>query len=180
MPTVIHRTYRSPILAPGPAYLDSSVLVAFAVSRDSFHGRAVQFVGDHQVARIELQISVLGLDETLWRLARGMVARARNIPVRQLDLGKLVKQGPAVLAPHLPQLRQAVAYMTTWARLTAPNCSPNQFVDSWLDRLSDIGGLHDAQHLAVAQHTGARSFVTTDRDYQQIRQLPFALHIYRL
>jgi len=180
MPPVIHRTYQSPLLAPGPVYLDSSILVAFTTTHDRYYPRAVQFVGDHQVARVELQISVLGLDEALWRLARGMVARSRNIPIRQLDLGKLVKRGPSVLAPHLPQLRQAVTFMQTWATLVAPSSSPSQFVDSWLDRLSDIGGLHDAQHLALAEHTGARSFATTDRDYQQLTTLPFALMVYRL
>ena len=180
MPQVQHRSYRSPILAQGPAYLDSSVVVGFITTADRFHSQAVQFVGDHAVAGVQMQVSLLTIDETIWTMARGMVARALNKPVRSIALGSLLKRGPGVLAPHLPAMRQAIHYVTTWAVLTQPSAPPDVVLDSWWDRLSDIGGVHDAKHLALAEHAGARSFITADNDYRQVKRLPFPLNIYKL
>ncbi|MFA5786110.1 MAG: type II toxin-antitoxin system VapC family toxin [Actinomycetota bacterium] len=177
---VTHHIWQAPYVAPGPVYLDSSVVIALLTSGDRFHPRAVQFLGDHLIAHVELHVSLLAVDETIWRMARGMVAQAGGLPIKSVNLGILLKNNPSLLTPHLGKIRQAISYVLTWATLAAPACTAGDLLESWLDRLADIGGVHDAQHLALAQHLGSRTLVTADSDFRQVKALPFPLTVLTL
>lgn len=178
MPQITHRNWRPPFLAQGPVYVDSSIVVAHLTSADRFHAQALQFIGDHALGQVSLMTSLLTLDETIWRMMKGMASQAYGIPLKQLRLGTLVKKGPHVVAPFLPRIKAAIDHVTTWAPLADPMCSSQELWSAWFDRLSDVGGLHDACHLALTEKMKARSFVTADRDYRQVSRLPFALAIY--
>ncbi len=177
MPQVVHQDWQPPYLAPGPVYLDSNVTVAHLSSGDRFHARSTQFVGEHLIGNVSLMTSLLSMDETIWVVLRGMMAQAQGVPRTQVNLGKLVKAGPHVLAPFLPSVKTAIDQIITWAPLATPSCSMREVWDAWFDRLSNVGGVHDAAHLALAEKGGAKSFVTADADFRAVKTLPYALTI---
>ncbi len=182
MPAVIHRLWQSPYLATGPVYLDSSVVVAWLVSRDPHHGRAIHFAGDHLVAGVELQVSLLGLDETMSAVFRGLVAQALHQSPASIKLHQLIKRhGPSIVQPYIPAMRAAMNYVLGWATLVDVRGTDGSTVlDSWLDRLPEIGGLHDAWHLAILEESGAKSLATADADFLRLKSLPHHLTVYRI
>jgi predicted nucleic acid-binding protein len=179
MVQVVHRTWQSgQFLAPAPVYLDSSVTVAWLTSMDRLHARATAFIGDHLTAQRELHVSMLALDETMYRLLKGLVAQSRGVPAKQINLGRELKQNQKMLSAFLPQLRLAVGYVLGWATLIdGQNATVRQVLDSWLDRCGDVGGPHDALHLSLAEHSGSNSIVTGDMDFRLLTQLPTALQV---
>lgn len=182
MPAVVHRSWQSgQFLAPAPVYLDASVTVGWLLSGDQLHARATSFVGDHLAAGRELQVSLLGVDETIFRLLRGLVASATGARPRAIQLGRELKKNPKLLSTFLPNIRQAIGYLTSWATLVdGAGATPHQILDSWLDRCGDVGGLHDAYHLGLAQYAGSKSFATGDADYKGLATLPTPLQIIQL
>lgn len=181
MPSVVHRAWQSKFLVPEPVYLDSSVTVGVLTPHDRLHQRASAFWADHIAAGRELQVSLLTLDETILQLLRGQVAKAHGKNPNQIKLGILLKQQPRLLAAFAQNLRLAVQYVLAWTKLVggAPTTA-DVIVESWLDRMNDVGGLHDALHLSFAEHGGAKSFATGDRDFAQIHVLPVPLQIVKL
>lgn len=182
MPQVVHRSWQSgQFLALEPIYLDASITVAWLTSGDRLHARATAFIGDHLAASRELQVSLLTVDETIFRLLRGLVAQSRGVAVGRIALGREMKQNPNLLRSFLPNLRLAVSYLTGWATLVGGGAgTPQQILDSWLDRCNDVGGLHDAKHLSLAEHSGANTFVTGDADYRNVAVLPTPMHVITL
>lgn len=177
MPQVRHRKWQSGFLAPGPVYLDSSVIVGFLKSQDRLHARSVAFVGDHLIGKVPLLVSLLGLDETIWILVRDMVRRAAQN--QRLDVAAELKKGPHVLQPHVPNVRKAVVHVRSWATLV-DQVSASDVMDSWLDRMADVGAVHDAQHLALAEHFGAKTLATGDTDFRRVTTLPFSFNVFEL
>lgn len=178
---VVHRNWSSgQFLAPDPIYLDASVAVGWLSTTDRLHASATAFIGDHLAARRSLHVSLLAIDETIFRLLRALVAQSRGVPASRISLGAEMKRNPGLLAAFAPQLRLAVGYMTSWATLVDASATPTQVLDSWMDRCMDIGGLHDAYHLSLAEHCGARSIVTGDADFKRLSTLPTPMHIITL
>jgi predicted nucleic acid-binding protein len=176
---VVHRSWQSgQFLAPAPIYLDASITVAWLTSADLLHARAAAFLADHLAASRELVVSLLTVDETIFRLLRGLVAQSRGQPIGRIALGREMKQNPNLLRAFLPNLRMAIGYLTAWATLTGSGtATPQQVLDSWLDRCNDVGGLHDAAHLSLAEHSGARTFVTGDGDVKRVTSLPVPMYV---
>lgn len=181
MPPVIHRTWQSKFLAPAPIYLDATVTVAVLNSRDRLHTRASAFWADHIVAQRELLVSLLTLDETIFQVLRNLIAAAYGKNPNQIKVGMLLKQQPGLLAAHAQNLQLALHYVLGWTRLVdGTPATPEQILSSWLDRLNDINGVHDAWHLSLAEHSGAQSVVTGDRDFQRVKSFPVPLQIFKL
>lgn len=182
MPKVVHRGWLSgQFLAPAPVYLDASVTVGWLTSADHLHARATSFIGDHLAAGRSLQVSLLTVDETVYRLLRGLVAASRGVPVSRIGLGNEMKRNPRVLSTFQPNIQQALAYLTSWASLVDGRAATvEQIMDSWIDRFTDVRGLHDAYHLSLAEHAGAQSFVTGDNDFKQVTNLPTPMHVITL
>lgn len=182
MPAVVHRGWHSgQFLAPDPIYLDASVTVAWLTTADRLHARATSFIGDHLAASRSLHVSLLTIDETIFRLLRGLVAASRGIPAQRISLGREMKQNPQLLGAFQPQLRLAVNYLTSWATLIDGRpATAQQVLDSWFDRFPDVCGLHDAYHLSLAEHSGARSFVTGDADFKRVQTLPTPMYVITL
>lgn len=181
MPVVIHRRWSPPILAPAPVYLDTSVVLGWLSKSDPLYPRAVQFIGDHLVAKVGLQVSLLVLDEMLWQLARRMVAKATGIRPEQVRLGQLLKRNPKYLATYLPGMKSAVDYVLTWANLVAaPPAKAKDVVESWFDRMGELGQIHDSLHVSLAQFAGAKSLATGDRGFRLLRTLPVAFQVVEL
>ena len=181
MPQVVHKTWRPKFLAPAPIYLDATVTVAVLTPRDRLHARASAFWADHVVAGHEMQVSLLTLDETIFHVVRGLVARAMNRHPNQIKLSQVLKQQPRALAAHAPNVRLAVNYLLGWTTLVgAGPAIARDILDSWMDRLSDIDGIHDALHLSLAEHSGASSIATGDGDFVGVKTLPFACQIVKL
>lgn len=179
---VVHRLWQSgQFLAPPPIYLDATVTIGWLSSADRLHARAVSFIGDHLADQRELQVSVLTLDETLYRLLLGLVANSRGVAPKTISLGREMKQNPKLLSAFAGNLRLAVNYMKGWATIVgAGPTTAAQIVDSWLDRCNDIGGLHDALHLSLAEHGGAKTIVTGDKDFRTLKTLPTPMHVVEL
>jgi hypothetical protein len=92
-----------------------------------------------------------------------------------------MKQNPNLLRSFLPNLRMAIGYLTAWATLAGSGtATPQQVLDSWLDRCNDVSGLRDANHLSLAEHCGARTFVTGDADYKRVASLPVPMQVIML
>lgn len=182
MPAVVHRGWHSgQYLAPDPIYLDSSVTVGWLSSADRLHARATSFIGDHLSAGRTLQVSLLTVDETIYRVLRGLVAASRGVPASRIALGNEMKKNQQLLLTFQPNLQQAAQYLTTWASLVDGRpATVEQIMDSWIDRFADVGGLHDAYHLSLAEHSGALSFATGDADFKQVQNLPRAMHVISL
>ena len=123
-------------------------------------------------------MSLLAVDETVYRLLRGLVAASRGVPASRIALGNEMKRNPQLLATFQPNIRKAIGYLTSWASLVDGRGSTvDAIMDSWIDRFTDVRGLHDAYHLSLAEHAGARSFVTGDADFKQITHLPTPMHV---
>jgi predicted nucleic acid-binding protein len=179
---VVHRLWQSgQFLAQSPIYLDATVTIGWLSSADRLHARAVSFIGDHLADQRELQVSVLTLDETMFRLLRGMVANSRGVSPRTISLGREMKQNPKLLSAFTGNLKLAVNYVKGWATIVgAGPTTAEQIVDSWLDRCHDISGLRDALHLSLAEHSGAKTFATGDKDFRTVKVLPTAMHVVEL
>lgn len=181
MPAVLHKAWQPQFLAPSPVYLDSSVTVAWLTSTDRLNPRAVQFVGEHLRAGVELQVSLLTVDETIWRLVRRQIASVLGLPARRVNAGVTLKNNPRMLASLLPVLRPAVASLIGVTSLVdGRSGSPRMILDSWLDRWNDISGVNDALHLSFAQFSGSKSLVTGDNDFATIGSLPMPLQIVQI
>jgi len=182
VPAVVHRGWHSgQFLAPDPIYLDATITVGWLTSADRLHARATAFIGDHLAAGRRLQVSLLTVDETVFRLLRGLVAASRGVPPSRIALGQEMKRNQRLLATFQPNVQQAVAFLTSWASLVDGRASTvQQIMDSWIDRFADVGGLHDAYHLSLAEHSGAQSFVTGDADFKQVASLPTPMHVISL
>ncbi len=177
----MHRNWQSgQFLAPEPVYLDATVTVGWLMSADRLHAQATSFIGDHLAASRELHVSLLGIDETVYRLLRGLVATAKGVSPGRVHLHHELKQNPQLLSTFEPNLRQAIGYLTSWASVQGVGSDPKPLLDSWCDRFHDVGGLHDAFHLALVEHCGSRSFATGDSDFRTVSQFPGPLHIISL
>lgn len=179
MAQVVHRNWQGgQFLAPAPVYLDSSVTVGWLTSGDRLHARATSFIGDHLAGQRELHVSMLTLDETIFIMLRGLVAQSRGVPVKSLNLGRELKQNQQLLSAFVPNIRLAIGYVLGWATLVdGRSGTARDVLDSWLDRCADVGGLHDAWHLSLAQHSGSKSLVTGDFDFRAVKSLPMPLHV---
>ena len=182
MHSVVHRGWQSgQYLAPDPIYLDASVVVGWLTTADRLHARATSFIGDHLAASRTIQVSLLALDETIYRLLRGLVAAARGIPPSRVALGYEMKKNQQLLGTFQPNIQQALGYLAAWATVVDGRGAPvTQIVSSWLDRFTDVGGLHDAYHLSLAEHSGAHSFVTGDADFKTVGKLPTPMYVITL
>lgn len=181
MAQVVHKAWQPKFLAPPPVYLDASVTVAVLTPHDRLHARAAAFWADHIVAQHELQVSLLTLDETIFHLVRGLVAGAMGLHPNQIKLSSLLKQRRGMLAAHEQNVRLALAYLLAWVTVVDGRPStPRAILDSWLDRFAQIDGVHDALHLGLAEHSGARSLATGDSDFLGIRSFPTPLHVVKL
>jgi predicted nucleic acid-binding protein len=182
MPSVVHKVWMPGYVSPAPIYLDSSVVLGWLRKRDRLYPRAIRFVGDHLAAKADLVVSFMVLDEVMWRLARTLMADALRVRIQDVNLTNILKRNPQGLRPIHSNLTQAVAYVLGWAALADDKggATAQQVVDSWLDRLQDIGGMHDAYHLARAEHAGVKSLATGDRDFRSVKTLPFPLQIVEL
>ena len=155
--------------------------VAWLATSDALHQRALQFTGEHITGGRELQVSLLTIDETIYQLLRGMIARhfGHTTPKR-INPGMVMKQNPTLLAAFRPQIHMAISFLLAWGTLTDCAATARQILDSWLERFDDIGGLHDALHLSLAEHSGARSLATGDADFRSVKALPTVLQIIKL
>lgn len=182
MHAVVHRGWQSgQFLAPDPIYLDASVTVGWLSSADRLHARATSFIGDHLAAGRSLQVSLLGIDETVFRLLRGLVATSRGVPASRIALGNEMKRNQNLLSTFTPNIEQALTYLTSWADLVDGRpASVQHIMDSWMDRCADVCGLHDAYHLSLAEHAGAKSFATGDGDFKRLKNLPTSMYVISL
>lgn len=181
MPQVVHKTWKPKFLAPAPVYLDATVTVALLTPNDRLHARASAFWADHLVAQQELHVSLLTIDETIFQLVRGLVAHARGQHPNQIKLSLLLKQQSGLLAAHDQNIRLALAYLLSWATLVGDGAVTTQAIlDSWLERMSDVGGIRDGWHLSMVEHCGARSLVTGDADFLRLQSFPTALQVVKI
>lgn len=181
MEQVVHKTWQPKFLAPSPVYLDATITVAVLSPHDRLHGRAAAFWADHIVGEHELQVSLLTLDETIFQILRGLVARAFGKHPNQIKLSQLLKKQPGLLAAHEQNVRLALAYVLGWVTLVDGRpATPGAIVGSWLSRFRDIDGLHDALHLSLAEHSGAKSLATGDSDFLRIGKFPTPLQVIKL
>ncbi len=151
------------MLVPAPVYLDTSLVLAWVRRTDLNHTRSLQFISDHLVANRELYVSLLVLDETVWKLAQWEFASAGA------SLALLLKQRPSLLSTRLPQLRQVVECLLGWAKLAEPGQpKAHQVLDTWFDRMADLGQIHDALHVSLAIHAGAKSLATADKGFRRL------------
>jgi predicted nucleic acid-binding protein len=138
-------------------------VLAWVRSKDQNHARVLQFITDHLVASRDLYVSLLVLDETIWKMAQWEFTRSGG------SLALLLKQQPALLATRLPQLRQVIEYLLGWAKLVEPGqAKAEQVLDTWIDRMKDLGQVHDALHVSLAIHGGAKSLATADKGFRRL------------
>lgn len=178
MPPVVAHQWRPGQRYGSPIYLDAGVLIYWLHQTDPRSARAQAFIADQLVRQNKLLASVPAIDETLYRLGTIWVASSVGVSLSKFNLGSYLKRHPGALLPHHSKFVQVVTHLRAWATLVhGEGVTTGQVVDAWMDRLKRIDGVRDALHLALAEHEGAKTLATTDRDYARIKQLPFPLEI---
>src|SRR5690349_8434896 len=148
MPSVLHRSWRPGTVFLEPLYLDSSIIVGWSAKLDKLHPQAVSFIGDHLALKREIYVSLLGLDEALNVLIRGLLAPSLGLHPSKVRVHDILKRkGVGVLTPVLPQLQQMLSYILGWSTLVGTSTGkPKDVLDLWMHRLQEIPGLHDSWH----------------------------------
>jgi predicted nucleic acid-binding protein len=124
--------------------------------------------------KVELNVSALVFDELWWLLFR----KCHEQAVGQSLTNEAYKQNPNVWRNCWPRIRQITHDIRGWGRINElPYMSPGDLVTGAVG-LMDNNHLspRDAFHLAVTLHHGIPSFVTNDRDFDNV-QLPAGVNL---
>jgi predicted nucleic acid-binding protein len=169
MPAVNHASWSPGSVYAGPIYVDASVALAALVQTDRIHASATQFVIDNAAVNVELQVSLLCLDEVIYKLLQIYIASTLGVTRRQVSVGQTGKDHPSRVTAEMPKVEQAISSLLKVATVVDGRESPpTQILDEWLAYERVHGFQRDAWHLAIAENAGSQTFVTGDRDFRRV------------
>jgi len=163
-----------------PVYMDANILVGSLISMHPLYGKCINVLGKLLVDRVEIMLSMVSVDESIWIIAKLAYCDIYRQPWgSHWNPGIYKKRREEIFKTHegwINSVRKAVEDWTNaGARIDVVPKSRELF-DDVLDlipvymkevKLSPA----DAIHLAIAQRH-ARSFLTADSDFDEVRQNP--------
>jgi predicted nucleic acid-binding protein len=163
-----------------PVYMDANILVGSLISNHPLYGKCVNLTGKLLADKVEIMISVLSVNESIWAIAKLAYCDIYGHPPRvNWNKGIYKNQRERIFQSHegwINSVRDAIKDWTNaGARIDVVPQSREAFKD-----ILDIIPVYmkdvkltpaDAVHLAIAQKH-ARSFLTADSDFDEVRQNP--------
>jgi predicted nucleic acid-binding protein len=163
------------VAVSSPAYLDSGVVIAAFVRRDTRYQKAARLLGELLAAQIHILVSTLTLSESLWGIAKLSYCEIHNHPSRVTWNPDIYRRNHAdIFAKHGQRMNSVHDWIRDWLQVgvnvdvvpvdtadfrVVTGAAP-QYMQAF--QLSSA----DATHLATAERR-ARSFITTDSEFQR-------------
>lgn len=163
-----------------PVYLDASILVGSLISMHPLYGKCANLIGKLLADKVEIMLSMVAVDESIWILAKLAYCEIYNQPWDAHWNPRIyARRREKIFQSHeswINSVRKAVEDWTNaGAKIDVVPKTRELFKDV-LDLIpvymKDVKLTPaDAVHLALAQKH-ARSFLTADSDFDEVRQNP--------
>lgn len=164
-----------------PVYMDANILVGSLISNHPLYGKCINMTGKLLADKVEIMLSVLSVNESIWAIAKLAYCELYKHKPKKVTWNKNIYQNQRTkifqsYASWIDSVRKAVE---DWKNAGAKI----DIVPNTRDVFEDVLGLipvymkevklttGDAIHLALAQKH-ARSFLTADSDFEEVRQNP--------
>lgn len=164
-----------------PVYMDANILVGSLIRNHPLYGKCINMTGKLLADRVEIMLSVLSVNESIWAIAKLAYCELYKHPPKKVTWNKNIYQNQRTkifqsYESWIDSVRKAVE---DWTNAGAKI----DVVPNTRDVFEDVLGLipvymkevklttADAIHLALAQKY-ARSFLTADSDFEEVRQNP--------
>ena len=163
-----------------PVYMDANILVGSLISKHPLYSKCANLIGKLLADKVEMMLSMVSVDESIWIIAKLAYCEIYNRPWN-------AHWNPSIYRRHRDEIFQSYE---SWIN------SVGQAVEDWsnagakidvvpqtrefFEDVLDLIPIYmkdvkltpaDAVHLAVAQKH-ARSFLTADSDFDEVRQNP--------
>jgi predicted nucleic acid-binding protein len=170
-----------------PVYLDSNVLVAGLVRRDVRYRQAAGLLGELLASKSRIIVSLLTLSESLWAIAKLSYGEIYNQPSNASFRPEVYRRHHAeIFGRYQARFYSVHSLIRDWRAagievdLVPPTIDALESVSSLTPAYMEEFQLSsaDASHLAAASDAEARSFVTTDREFERAEAI--AITIVRL
>ena len=163
-----------------PVYMDANILVGSLISKHPLYSKCANLIGKLLADKVEMMLSMVSVDESIWTITKLAYYEIYNRPGN-------AHWNPNIYRRHRDEIFQSYE---SWIN------SIGQAVEDWTNAGAKIDVVPqtreffkdvldlipiymkdvkltpaDAVHLAVAQKH-ARSFLTADSDFDEVRQNP--------
>lgn len=163
-----------------PAYLDANVLVGATVSTHRLYPKCVKLMADLLINKSSVLISPISLDECLWATAKLAYCKINNQhPNATWNKKIYLRWCEKIFQSYEGWITAVGSMIKDWSNVGVPIEVVPKTQALW-DHVVDLAPSYmqqfklspaDALHLAFAQ-THARTFITTDKDFEVIRASP--------
>jgi len=163
-----------------PVYMDANILVGSLIRKHPLYGKCANLIGKLLADKVEMMLSMVSVDESIWIIAKLAYCEMYNKPWdTHWNRGIYQRQRDKIFQSYeswISSVRKAVEDWTNaGAKIDVVPKTRELFKD-----VLDLIPIYmkevkltpaDAVHLAVAQKH-ARSFLTADSDFDEVRQNP--------
>ena len=163
-----------------PAYLDANVLVGTIVSTHRLYPKCIKLTADLLIGKASVLISPISLDECLWATAKLAYCQITNNPPNaHWSKAIYLRWCEKIFQSYEGWITAVGSMMKDWSNAGVPIEVVPKTQALW-DHVVDLAPSYmqqfklspaDALHLAFAQ-THARTFITTDSDFEVVRANP--------
>jgi predicted nucleic acid-binding protein len=163
-----------------PVYMDANILVGSLISIHPLYNNCANLLGRLFSDKAEIMLSVLSVDESIWTIAKLAYCEIyHQAPTRHWNPGIYKNRHASIFQSYESWINSVRAAVKDWTNAGASiDVVPNtrevfkDILDLIPIYMKDMKLTSaDATHLAIAQ-TNARSFLTADSDFDEIRQNP--------
>jgi predicted nucleic acid-binding protein len=163
-----------------PVYMDANILVGSLISKHPLYGKCVNVLGELLADKVEIMLSMVTVDESIWIIAKLAYCDIYNQPwSSHWNAGIYKKQRERIFRTRDSWINSVKVAIEDWTNAGARI----DVVPKTRDLFEDVLDLipvymkevkltpADAIHLAIAQKH-ARSFLTADSDFDEVRLNP--------
>ncbi len=163
-----------------PAYLDANVLVGTVVSTHRLYPTCVKMMATLLIGKSSVLISPVSLDECLWATAKLAYCKINNQPSNAKWSKEIyLRWCEKIFQSYEGWITAVGSMMKDWSNTGVPIEVVPKTEALWAHVVDLVPGYMrqfkltpaDAIHLALAQ-THARTFITSDSDFEAIRKNP--------
>ena len=163
-----------------PAYLDANILVGTIVSIHRLYPKCIQLMANLLTGKSNVLISPISLDECLWATAKLAYCQlTNNPPTAHWNKGIYLRWCEKIFQSYEGWITAVGSMIKDWSNAGVPIEVVPKTQALW-EHAVDLAPSYmrelklspaDAIHLAFAQ-THARTFITADSDFEEIRKNP--------
>jgi len=163
-----------------PVYLDSNILVGSLISRHPLYSKCANLMGKLLADKVEIMLSMVSVDESIWIIAKLAYFEMFNQPSTAYWNQNIYRRHrDRIFQSYGDWIDSVGEVVKDWTNAGAKI----GIVPGTREVFEDVLGLitiymrevkltpADAIHLAIAQKH-ARSFLTADSDFDEVRQNP--------